>query len=103
MEGLVYINHGRVIVDCPHQCGNAYSVKRNQTSLRCSAEDGCGSTIELRVPRNLGDIIDELANRPIKATRNWFPRGHHVAERGNFPMGQSVSDLRAEQEMMEGH
>ena len=99
---LVYVNHGRVIVDCPgpNSCGNAYMVPMGAASLKCeAAHSGCGFEFPLAVPDNLADILSELSRRPNKSNQNWYPEGHPVAVKGNLPMGQTPADLAAEFEM----
>lgn len=96
MDGLVYINHGRVIVDCPYGCGNAYLYLPGQTSRMCDGPGGCSYEFATVPPSNLVELVHELARRPQKANRNWFPEGHPLAVRGNIPMGQSVGDLAVE-------
>lgn len=99
MKGLLYINHGRTVVDCPFNCGNAYVVKPKQTEIYCGSSDGCHVSFGLDVPDNIGELVAELNQRPDKKNRNWFPEEHPVAVRGRLPQGQSVADLRAELEM----
>jgi len=96
MDGLVYVNHGRVIVDCPFGCGNAYRVRPGETSIRCEAVDGCQAEFSLIVPDNLAAILTELRKRPSKSNRNWFPTGHPIAEQLGCPTSQTPEELRAE-------
>lgn len=96
MQSLVYINHGRVIVDCPFGCGNAYIHKDGGTTMVCTGPGGCKYMFEVSAPSNLGELYQELAKRPLDKNRNWFPEGHPIAVRGGFAMGQSVADLAEE-------
>lgn len=100
--GLVYVNYGRVIVDCPSGCGNAFMVPMGTSSMTCKGKNdtGCGADFALVIPDNLSEIITELNHRPNSANRNWYPDNHPVAIRGNIPMGQSVTDLVLEYQMM---
>ena len=103
MLGMVYVNHGRVIVDCPTEmCGNAYKVVRGQSEQVCNGPGGCEAVIPLAVPDNLSELIRELDKRPRPANRNWFPEGHPMALKGNMPVGQSPEDLSAEFSVMRG-
>lgn len=99
MESMVYINYGRVVFDCPGECGNAYRYEYGATSQSCNGPDGCGVEVSLLVPNNLAELFQELAKRPVTKTRNWYPEGHPLAVRGNLPMGQTTSDLSAEFEL----
>jgi len=100
-NGLVYVNFGRVIVDCPSGCGNAFMVPMGATSLECEGDAGCGTAFPLSIPSNLSDIITELNKRPNRANRNWYPEGHPVAIKASIPMDQSVTDLVQEREWHE--
>jgi len=102
MDGFVYVNHGRVIVDCPAECGSAYKIVPGQTQQLCNAAGGCTALFSLVIPVNLADLVTELDKRPKPQTRNWFPEGHSLALRANLPQGQTVEDLRAEFELMMG-
>lgn len=102
MDGLVYINHGRVIVDCPFGCKNAYLYRQGETKKLCNGPGGCSYTFQTVAPDNLAELLEELKRRPNKQNQNWFPEGHPIAVRGNFPMGQSVADLAQEFEVERG-
>lgn len=105
MIGLVYVNHGRVIVDCPGACNNAYPVTPHIKKMRCVARyDGCGAEFSIAKPDNLQEIVQELSRRPKKENQNWYPEGHPTAVRSlltanPIPMNQSVADLAAEFEL----
>jgi hypothetical protein len=99
MDALVYVNHGRVIMDCPYGCGNAYKYRRGQASQKCTGPGGCNYDFGILVDSSLPEICQELAKRPNPVNRNWFPEGHPLAVRGGLPMGQSVADLAQEFEM----
>lgn len=97
MDGLVYINRGRVIVDCPFGCGNAYTVHPQETVKMCfGASDSCGFSFSLVIPSNIGELMQELDRRPDKKNRNWYPVGHPVAEAHGFAQDQTVADLATE-------
>lgn len=97
MQALVYINHGRVVVDCPAGCGNAYIVTPGETSRICDAPgSGCRADLNLIVPGNMSDLMRELDRRPNPANRNWFPEGHPLAVRGGHPVNQTPGELAAE-------
>lgn len=104
MLGKVYINHGRIIVDCPYGCNNAYRVKPGQKEAMCRTKsgDGCLVSFPLEIHEDLQEIESELNKRRMSKNRNWFPDDHPRAVRHNLPRGQSVSDLRAEHEMNGG-
>lgn len=97
MNGLVYINWGRPVVDCPFGCGNAY-LYEGQSSRNCNGPGGCNYEFGIVSPDNLGELMTELSRRPVEANRNWFPEGHPLAVRADYPMGQSVTDLALEYE-----
>jgi len=102
MDGLVYINYGRVIVDCPAECGNAFLVKPGETQKHCRSAGRCDTVFQLLIPSNLSELMAELERRPDKSTRNWFPVDHPLAVRAGAPHGQTVADLAAEFEQMRG-
>lgn len=104
MNGLVYINYGRVVVDCPSDpaCGNAFLVKPGETQKYCNSAGVCSTLFQLIVPSNLSELLAELDRRPDRSTRNWFPANHPLALRAGLPHGQTVADLAAEFEQMRG-
>lgn len=102
MDALVYVNHGRPVVDCPFGCGNAYLYEAGQTVRECTGPGGCKYNFTVLAPSNLSELMQELNKRPAKANRNWFPEGHPIAVRGSYPMGQSVADLSAEFQLESG-
>lgn len=96
-----YINHDRVVVDCPYGCGNAYKLMKNTSVILCEEpKGGCGQEFQVRVDDKMSDLLAELRKRPAKTNRNWFPENHPLAVRGNMPHGQTVADLAAEFDMM---
>lgn len=90
----VYVNHGRVIADCPREhCANAEKVERGQAVFHCT---NCRQVADVEWPSNLDEIVAVLDRRPVPQTRNWFPSNHELALRSGCPHGQSVADLVAE-------
>lgn len=90
----VYVNHGRVIADCPYpHCANAEKIDPGQTLFGCS---NCRQVAHIEWPPNLAEILAVLGLRPVPQTRNWFPPGHELALRAGCPDGQTVPDLVAE-------
>lgn len=90
----VYVNHGRVIADCPRPyCANAEKLSPRQGTFHCS---NCLMVAEVEWPSDLDEILAVLGRRPVPQTRNWFPDGHELALRSGCPHGQSVADLEAE-------
>jgi hypothetical protein len=100
MDGLVYVNWGRMVVDCP-AVGCKYSyLYEGQPSRICDAPgDGCNASFQQIAQENLLELLAELSRRPNEKNRNWYPVGHRIAEESGYPMGQSVADLAAEYEM----
>lgn len=97
MKGLVYINHGRDICDCPYEgCTSALLVEPGDTSAVCAAPpSGCGRRYQIEWPPGLQELHEALANRP-EQNRNWFPEGHPLATAVGWPTGQTPDDLREE-------
>lgn len=98
-----YVNHGRWIAECPEQnCHNALKLHGGETTFLCRTDlGGCGKESMIAWPFDAEGIWVALNQRPMPATRNWFPVGHKMAERFNLPAGQTPSELLAEQKMME--
>lgn len=94
LRARVYINHGRVIADCPRpHCANAEKLDPQQGMFHCS---NCKQVAEVDWPADLDELLAALEQRPVPQTRNWFPSGHELALRSGTRHGQSVEDLRAE-------
>lgn len=89
----VYVNGGRVIADCPMDCGSALVMEPGAPVYHCSE---CGHLCEVEWPDNLNEIMGALQRRPIPKTRNWFPSGHSLALRAGCPHGQTVKELEDE-------
>ncbi len=89
-----YVNHGRWVADCirPH-CGGAELLRRHQSVSECFE---CHLVTPVEWPPDAGQIWEALMERPVPATRNWFPVDHPVAVRAGCPHGQSVVELYAE-------
>ena len=91
------VNHGRWIADCPRRhCANAIRLKPGEPTFHCSGEGGCHLITPIVWPPNADAIWEALAERPVPATRNWYPDGHVEAVRLNLPHGQTPADLREE-------
>ena len=90
----IYINHGRIILDCPVPCGNAYFYEEGATHRTCDATiDGCQTVFELDVHEDIYEIFEDLERRPVKGTRNWFPLNHPLAIRGRLKHGMSLAEV----------
>jgi hypothetical protein len=100
MKALVYINHDRVVADCPNpRCGYADIMKPGRTTMVCEL---CKIMSILVWPSNLDELLAELAIRPFEEYRNWIPAGH-AFERDGHPGDQTPAELRAEFEYMAKH
>ncbi|MEU4772972.1 hypothetical protein [Micromonospora sp. NPDC023644] len=89
----VYINWGRMVVECPHDgCLDAREVQPGQASEVCAA----GHPLTVQWPDDIAQILAVLGERPQERTRNWFPQGHSAALRSGQPHGQTVTELREE-------
>lgn len=109
---VAVINWGRWLGECPRpRCSNAVPLEPGQGVSLCIGEDGCGYAAPVEWPAAAAELTAELQNRPIKADRNWAPKGHRqtyqsktpngrvVAEA--FPNGQTLADLQAENRELE--
>lgn len=96
LTASMYINYGRVIVDCPGGCNNSYRVEIDQPTAACTASDGCRSVFSVEYPENARELLAELERRPAPATRNWIPVGHRLTQYAGMVGGQTVADLRDE-------
>ncbi len=101
-----YVYGGDWIADCPRPCGNAEHLFRRTdpgrpdsprlvpvTEFTCSY---CRLTAPVEWPKNMPEIMEVLALRPVPHTRNWYPKDHEGAIRFRVPHGQSVADLKEE-------
>jgi hypothetical protein len=91
------VNHGRWIADCPRSyCANAVRLEPGQAVYHCGGEGGCHMVADVEWPTDADSIWEALLERPVPATRNWYPPGHAEAARTGLPHGQSPADLRDE-------
>ena len=96
MEALLFINHGRPVVECPYGCMTAYLYEPGKFRRVCDGAGGCGGVFSIIVPSNLPELMYELSKRPNMINRNWYPVGHPHEEKHNVPVGQTIADLAAE-------
>ena len=94
VTALAYVNHGRWIAECPHECGAARQLQPHDTLFQCTE---CLSILPITWPSDADGIWEALQERKIPRTRNWFPAGHPIAERIGAPVDQTADDLRKEQ------
>jgi len=91
------VNHGRWIADCPRRhCANAMRLEPGQPAFHCGGEGGCRMVAPVEWPPNADDIWQTLLERPVPATRNWYPDGHVEAIRLGYPHGQTPDELQQE-------
>ena len=91
------VNHGRWIADCPRRyCANAMKLEPRQPAFHCGGEGGCHMVTTVEWPHDADDIWQALLERPVPATRNWYPDGHVEAIRLGYPHGQTPDELRQE-------
>lgn len=102
-----YIYHGDLVADCPRGCGNTEHLLQPQreggprvlrvVSFQCSY---CDMAAEIEWPPEdfLIEALVVLMKRPVPHTRNWFPRDHAGALKFGVEHGQSVDDLKEENE-----
>lgn len=91
------VNHGRWIADCPRPyCNNAIRLTAGQAVFHCEGEGGCRMIAEIEWPADADGIWEALEERPVPATRNWYPPGYVEAVKLSLPHGQTVAQLRAE-------
>jgi hypothetical protein len=101
---FAYVYSGEWVADCPAGCNNVEFLYRQTimngprdvrlSFFQCS---NCAYVTDQIVwPRREHDIFSILRKRPIPGTRNWYPKDHPVAVRFHVPHGQTIEDLRAE-------
>lgn len=101
-----YVYSGDWVADCPRPgCANVehlYKPSRRggprDVALGFYSCSYCGMQADITWPDNRHDILAVLARRPLPDTRNWYPTDHPVAVRFGLPHGQSIKDLRDENE-----
>lgn len=107
LTALARIYAGDWIADCPRPgCTNAEFVHPNQWDFFCGAyASGRGQDLgsycqwrgPITWPGNAYDLTMELARRPVKLTRNWYPANYpRTRVLGTTPLGQSVAELADE-------
>jgi hypothetical protein len=103
-----YIYGGEWVGDCPREgCANVEylweALRINGPRIRPKAFylcSHCGMQAEIEWPPVdfQTAAMDVLMKRPLPDTRNWYPKDHDVAVRFRIPHGQSIADLKAENE-----
>lgn len=101
-----YVYNGMWVADCPAGCGGVeqlFEAKRKggprvvrRTLFHCSYCHHATSNIDW--PLDEAEIFAVLELRPIPHNRNWYPQDHPTAVRFGVEHGQSVQDLRDENE-----
>jgi hypothetical protein len=96
MRVAAYYNHGRWVVDCPHDgCTSALAIESGGGVTCAAPPAGCGRRYQVEWPPDAAAIERVLAVRP-EQNRNWFPEGHPLAEAVGWPTGQTPDDLQEE-------
>lgn len=103
-----YVYSGDWVSDCPRpDCSNVEHLFMplrpggpRVEPRRFFACSYCGYQTEITWPDRsfMADAMVVLMKRPVPATRNWYPVDHATAVKFKVPHGQSVDDLRAENE-----
>lgn len=93
MTVLAYLNHGRWVADCSRPDCTGAELAVPGEAFHCH---NCGQLDTVTWPDNPDDIDAVLKLRPVPGTRNWFPKGHPLAEAYQLPAGETVADLVAE-------
>lgn len=94
-QARAYVNYGRWVADCPAECGGAMTLEGRQNLFACAV---CKQINQVEWPPNPDEIFETLLRRPLAKNRNWFPKDHFLALRGNMPHGQTVKELEEEAE-----
>lgn len=101
-----YVYCGDWVADCPRKgCANVEFLYRQSRMngprdqripfYTCSY---CGAKSPIDWPRRENEIMQVLVRRAIPQNRNWYPKDHEVAIKFRIPHGQSVDDLKHENE-----
>lgn len=107
-QARAYVYSGDWVSDCPRSgCSNVEHlfeplaprgprVKRKSLFI-CSH---CGEQAVIDWPSDdfMAGVTEILMKRPIPSTRNWYPKDHETATRFKLEHGQSLADLREENE-----
>lgn len=113
VRARAYVYGGDWVADCPVPgCNNVEHLFGRERprdpacprtvrlpALACSAP-GCHSVSLVEWPSDsfMEQVNAVLALRPDPATRNWYPKDHDVAVRFRVEHGQTVAQLREENE-----
>ncbi len=105
---VAYVYSGEWVSDCPREgCANVeflYTAARPhgprtipKPFFACSY---CGEQAEIKWPPTefREAVMEVLMKRPVPGNRNWYPKDHETAVRFKIPHGQTVADLREENE-----
>lgn len=103
-----YIYNGDWVGDCPREgCANVEYLwealrprgprLRPKTFFACS-HCGMQATIEWPPQDFMAAAMAVLMLRPLPDTRNWYPKDHEVATKFRIAHGQTIAELREENE-----
>lgn len=87
---------GDWIADCGRDgCNGAELLINSKTGERlaffsCSE---CGFTGDIIWADKEAEIMEVMKFRPIRHTRNWFPKNHPLALKARCPHGQGIAEL----------
>lgn len=101
-----YYNHARWVAECPEEdCLDARLVyeedpRTGRPTGRRLTGDTCdnGHVFKIEMPNEQveAQIVTAMSEREKDAHKSWFPAGHPRALIGGHPHGQSIADLKRE-------
>jgi hypothetical protein len=107
-KARAYVYGGDWVSDCPRPgCSNVehlmepvvpHGPRTRPKSLFICSYCGQQSVIEWPSQDFMYGALEILMKRPVPGNRNWYPAGHTSAVRFGIEHGQSLDDLRQENE-----
>jgi hypothetical protein len=108
LRARAYVYTGDWVADCPRPgCSNVEHLfepvqprgpRIRQKSLFICSHCGEQAVIDWPSQDFMFAVMEILVKRPVPSNRNWYPADHETAVRFRIEHGQSLDDLRAENE-----
>jgi hypothetical protein len=108
LKARAYVYSGDWVADCPRpECGNVEHLfeplrpngpRIHQRPFFACSHCGLQGEIEWPPTDFMHAALEILMRRPVPSTRNWYPADHETAVRFRVEHGQTLDQLREENE-----
>lgn len=108
LKARAYLYSGDWVADCPRDaCGNVEHLmepeipdgpRTRPKSVYVCSHCGMQAVIDWPPQEFMYGALEILMRRPVPSNRNWYPAGHETAVRFRLEHGQTLMQLREENE-----